>query len=494
MKRLFLLILLLPLVTASFINYNIEVLGEEAIVTATIGLEADSPVNSFSTKIGLPENSEILSLRDSKGEIKGFTVKDEMIEFETNSGARKTRETVELKYEISEFCKGKLSKPCQMDISLPGFPGSNSSVKITGQRILSFETIPSFAGEIKEKELELIGEGAPSFYAFYSDEGTEFDNFVLFNQSSMSKKEIEEKGLREADSLIEIIPQATGISLPYKKIPLVILDAADYEEKINPYSLGVYMTGGVIVLNSEAFNENATAIILHETTHAFNAQAIEWDSSGAAWFDEGTAKLIENYVRELRGERKPNLFIGNITWNESNYRYTLQPRGNIEELVSYLLEKKKFMKEWDTKNGETREFGYAFSELYVKEFIKEKGFEELQKAYREMLAVKDRIENRAEFTDKLTEILEKPLTPCKSQKEQEIRDCVKKLNSFEIMLPEKTSILKLGLNDEEFESIGEKYKLQKTILNEKISLFEEKLFELIGNIFSAIQKNKEVMK
>jgi len=493
MKKLFLLILLLPLVSASFINYNIEVLGEKAIVTATMGLEANSPVNSFSTKIGLPENSEILSLRDSKGEIKGFTTKDQMIEFETNSGEKKTRETVELKYEISEFCKGKFTSPCQMDVSLPGFPGSTSSVKITGQRILSFESTPSFTGEIKEKELELLGEGAPSFYAFYSDEGIEFDNFVLFNQSSMTQKEIEEKGLREADSLIEIIPQAIGISLPYKKIPLVVLDTADYEEKLNTYSQGVYMTGGIIVLNRESFNENATAIILHETTHAFNAQAFRWDSSGAAWFDEGAAKLIENYVRELRGERKANLFIGDITWNENNYRYTLVPRGNIEGLISYLLEKNKFMKEWDT-SGDTREFGYAFSELYVKEYIKEKGFEELQKAYRELLLIEDRIENRTEFSDKLTEILGKNLTPCKSQKEQEIRDCVKKLNSFEIVLPEKTSVLKLGLNDEEFESVEEKHELKKTILNEKISLFEEKLFGLIGKLFSAIQENKEATK
>jgi len=497
MKRLFLLILVLALVQfagASSINYEIEVRANEAIVTATIGLEADSQVNSFSTKIGLSENSEVLSVRDSKGEIKDFTVKDNTIEFETTAGEKRKRETVELKYEISEFCKGKLSTPCQMDLALPGFPGSKSSVKVTGQRILSFETAPGFTGEIKEKKLELIGEGAPSFYGFYSDEGIEFDNFVLFNQSSMSKKEIEEKGLREADSLIEMIPQAIGVDLPFEKIPLVVLDAADYEERINYYSLGAYMTGGIIVLNSDSFNENSAAVILHEATHAFNAQAIKWDESGAAWFDEGTAKLIENYVRELRGERKPNLFIGDITWNESNYRYTLPPRGNLTGLIAYHLEKHEFMKEWDTGSDETREFGYAFSELYVKEFIKEKGFEELQKSYREMLTVKDSIENRTEFTDKLTEMLGKNLTPCESVKEQEIRDCVRTLNSFEIVLPEKTSVLKLGIDDEEFESVEGKHELKKTILNEKISMFEEKLFGLIGNIFNAIQENQQAIK
>jgi len=122
------------------------------------------------------------------------------------------------------------------------------------------------------------------------------------------------------------------------------------------------------------FKESGAAVILHEATHAFNAQVLKWNESNSAWFDEGMAKLVEDHIYELRGTKKSNLFLDDVNWIQGNMIYIRPPRGSITELKNYIETRDNYMENWSTAlaSPDMREFGYAFSELWTKEFVKEK--------------------------------------------------------------------------------------------------------------------------
>lgn len=493
-KFLFFFLLASNAVLAGYFNYVIEIQESDAIITTTIGLDSSTLTNSFRLKgFYLPENSEVISLRDTLGEIKNYVVEDNTLSFETNKGSAKNKETVELKFKVKGFRQGGFSPLYYSDVSLAAHSDSDLTVEVKGERIISFEAIAGFNGEVRNGTLKIVGTGPIAFFVFYSPNGKEFEHYILFNKSTLSDKELEEKGLREADKLFELIPQIIGLKPPFEKIPLIVLTPEEYGEKINTYSEGVYRTGGLLVINEKSFEKNACAVILHETTHAFNAQALKWNESDTAWFDEGMAKFVEGIVRKLRGERTSNLFYGNITWREGAYKYTLRPRGEFSDLAEYLEQRKQFMLEWDAGNAKTREFGYAFSELYIKELIKEKGFSLLQNAYRKMLEITDTTKDGTEFSNRLIGLLEKELYPCDRKTEQEIKECVKELNALTPKIPEKTSVLQLGLveNEKEFESIGKMHELNKKILLEKIESFREKMLGLVNAVFSKISERRQ---
>ncbi len=485
-------VLLLGTASAGQFNYSIELQESNALFTTIITLESKSPVNSFSLSgFFLPQNSEVISVKDTIGKIKNFSIEGNTISIKTNSGKARLKESIELKYLVKGFRKEEFSPLYFAEASLPAEKNSELEIEVKGVRVLSFETSPGFRGQVKDGVLKIAGSGPIGFWFFYSDRGKDYNHYILFNKSSYSDKELEERGLNEAEKLYGIIPQVIGVNLPFPKVPMLVLDEKEYSEKINSYSEGVYRTGGVIVISEREFEKNAAAVILHETTHAFNAQVMQWNESGAAWFDEGMAKFIEEYVRKLRGERKANLFNGKVSWVEGSYRYTIEPRGNLNDLVKYLEDRMDFMKEWDTGNESTREFGYAFSELYIREFVREKGIPELQKKYREMLKIKKGIKGRAEFSAKMTSLLGKELYPCDKQTELEIKECVDRLNEFTPGLPEKTPVLQLGLTEKEFNSVGAIQEMKKKILLEKIAAFREKMLEFTKLVLSGINAEKQ---
>ncbi|MCX6802166.1 MAG: hypothetical protein NT067_03550 [Candidatus Diapherotrites archaeon] len=490
------LVLAFSTASAGYFNYSIELQGKDALFTVTIGLESQTEATSFAlNNFFLPENSTVVSLRDSIGQIKNYSVSKEGISFETNSGGMRSKETVELKFRTAGIALDDYSPLYSAEISLPGSSDSRATIEMKGARIISFEATPEFSGEISGGSLKLSGKGPAAFAAFYSKEGAEFQHFVLFNKSGLPDKKIEENGMKEADGLFDIIPRLLGFNVPFEKIPVLVLGEEEYAERINSYSEGVYRTGGIIVLRESAFEKNAAAVVLHETVHAFNAQAMKWNESGASWFDEGMAKFIEAYARKMLGEKSPNLFYGDVTWKQGSYQYTLKPAGNLTDLEGYIAGKERFMEEWNTDNAETRDFGYAFAELYVRAFLKEKGFSALQQAYRKMLEIKETAGTGEEFSAKIVSLLGKELYPCGSESGQEIKKCVEGLNSFEFSLPETVSVLQLGLSasEKEFGAEGKTMELKKQALLEKIANARQGILELMGSVFLKLLENRQAI-
>ncbi|MEM0360588.1 MAG: hypothetical protein QXK06_04610, partial [Candidatus Diapherotrites archaeon] len=332
--------------SGGYFNYSIELQGKNAFFTTTIGLDSSTPANSFTVNnFSLPPNSILVSLRDSMGQIKKYSVSNDTLSFETNKGNLKTKETVQIKYKVEGIAFEDFAPLYAVELSLPGSQDSITTVEVKGETLISFESSQGFKGEISNGTLKLSGKGPVFISAFYSNAGIEFEHFFLFNKSSLAEKQLTENGLKQADNLFEILPRILGFNAPFKKIPVLVLSNQEYLQKINYYSEGVYRSGGIIVLKESAFEKNATAVILHESVHAFNAQAIKWNSSGTAWFDEGMAKFMESQAKKILGEKTPNLFYGDVSWTQGNYKFTLKPAGNIEDLFNYLKEKKQFMQE-----------------------------------------------------------------------------------------------------------------------------------------------------
>jgi len=482
-----LLFVFLSFAHAGNFNYSIELNEKQAKFTTIISLESETNATIFKlSSFFLPENAEIISIRDSTGKITDFSVDSDSVSFSTNSGKPRKKETVELKYIVKEL--GTETDPFNANFSLPASTDSEMEIEVKGTRILSFESTAKFSGEIRKGVLKLAGTGPAGFLVYYSDGGKDFDHFVLFNKSSRTDQELEESGVKEADRLYTLLLLLFGIDIPYPKIPLLVLEDERYASEINAYSEGVYKPGGLIVVNERIFKESGAAVILHESTHAFNAQVLKWNESNSAWFDEGMAKMVEDHVYELRGTKKSNLFLDDVNWIQGNMIYIRPPRGSITELKNYLETRDDYMENWSTASAspDMREFGYAFSELWVKEFVKERGIGELQKKYRELLEVNYAIESKGEFAKEITTIFEKELFPCGSQSGLGVEECVREINSFSVSVPEEVSVLKLGLADEEFESVGKIHELKKKILLEKVLAFRQKLRALGESLFSGI--------
>ena len=478
MRRFFALLALLAVVAAAFsseTSYTISMDGPDAMVTGQLELSSDKKVNYFQASVLLPENADVLSLADGQGKIEGFSMYSGKLDFQTNYSIAKDREQVEIGMKIPGARQDNLAPLYYSEFSLPAFEGSNTSVEISAPEILAFETSGGFVSGLREGKLFLKGSGPVSVRLYYSTKGTRTQKYVFFNLTGKSDDYLIEKGFDDADRLYWIIEQITGIRHQFPKTLVAVLSDRDYNSIVNNYSEGVYRTGGIIFIREQVFRENAAPVIIHESTHAVNAQVFLWNNSQAAWLDEGAAKLAEYFAKKMLGMRSPNLFYGNISYVEGNYKYTLYPNSSLPELSDYYGSGKTFMEAWNPSTGSMREFGYAFSELFFRNYVMDNSFQKLREKYREFLAVKGEITDDAEFTGKIMGIFGTELSPCRAESSDLIKSCVERANNFNPMPENEFEVLLLGIGNTETGGTAE---------IPKPGIKEEKMLE-IKNAFSA---------
>jgi len=481
-----LLALLLPLAGANYMNYEIQMQGENADLELEMSLESDSPVNIFQGALILPKGADVLSVRDSKGKISDFTVNDNGLAFSTNYSVAKELEVVSISMRLNGVRNEEFAPLYSSRISLPAMQDSELSAVINGSGLISFEANHSFSGELTGERLEIAGTGPASVKFHYSDEGKDWGHYKVFNKSSLGEVELRRNGFNDTELYYSWIPKIMGIEPPFERFPLVILEDNDFSTGVNAYSEGVYRTGGIIIVRSRVFEDNAAPVILHETVHGFNAQAMLWNDSGSAWFDEGMAKFTEYLARKRLGMHIANLFEGVNEYREGDYIIRVHPANTVEELMTYYSQGETFIENWAPDSGENREFGYSFGELFVRKYVKENGFSKLLNAYREFLNQKEEKETGKEFTETALLILGAELNACNFPGESEVKDCLKELNKFNPGIPDTKSIIKLGLEEKEKEIGG--LERVKELEQEKWTLsvreFGSKSSEMTETIFS----------
>ncbi len=481
-------ILLLPSAGANYMNYEILLLGENADLSLEMSLESETPVNVFNGALLLPGGAEVLGVSDSKGAIEDFSVHDGRLDFSTNYSVAKELEIVNISMKLRDVRNGEFAPLYNSRISMPAAVDSDVSVVIAGGGFISFEPNHGFSGELTVKKIELAGTGPASVKFFYSSEGTALEHYVLFNRSSLSDEELVAKGFSDAETYFGWIPKITGIEPPFEKFPVVVMDDAEFAEKVNAYSEGVYRTGGIILLKAGVFGENAAPVILHETVHGFNAQAMTWNNSGSAWFDEGMAKFTEYLARRRIGMRLANLFDGVNEYREGDYIIRVYPANSVEQLMEYYSGEKTFMNEWTPERESTREFGYSFGELFVRDYVYRNGFTSLLNAYRKFLDQEEEIDEGGKFTQTTLSLLGAEFEPCNYPSEQEVKDCLEQLNEFEPDIPDTKSIIKLGLeeSEKEIEGLEKVEEMEREKWSDKVEEFKAKSEEMTESVYSSI--------
>lgn len=394
-------------------------------------MKSESPVNRFQAALLLPDNAnQVVSLRDRQGKIDDFRVTGQTLSFITNFSNPKRIEVVEINMKLEDVRDETLAPLYAMELSLPSFETGETKVRIEvpGLRLISTQATFGFQMTLSEDALQFSGQGPIWFKIFYTDrgQGKTYDHYVLFGTREIG----------EADRLYQIIPQVLGLHPPLQRFPVVILEDERYNQLADPWSNGTYREGGLILLRDSLEVNDRTATLIHETVHAFNAQIMNWNTSQIAWFDEGIAEYIESLVKGKLEILKPNLFIGEQIYSRGGRQYVLFPKSSLDKLYQYYRNGLDFMRDWDPRTSREREFGYAFSELFMRDYIHRNGYRKLQQIYRQLAGVKEPVSNGDEFNRILFSILGiRELRPCYAQIKREIERCVNRINGYHLEVP-----------------------------------------------------------
>jgi len=462
----------------NYIDCNLELQDDSVIADITLYLEAENAVNYFVISMPFYENGSVLGLADSLGEIKDYEIEGNILTIRTNSSAKRREDIIKLKVKIDGLAEERFSNIYFVKFSLPAEQKTKVSFRAYGKRILGFDTASGFRGSLKNGELKIFGIGPFITSFFYSKAGKRFGKFILLNRSTLTDEKIG-KSLERASELYFIVSAVLGIELDANEFAVLVLSDDEYKEKINEYSEGVYSTGGLIVIKESVFEKKeAPAVVLHELTHEINAKIMAWNNSGTSWFDEGLAKFVEYLTKKRLGLRTNNLFYGVVQYSDAQYTYTLNPSSNWKLLEQYYDKNERFMLEWNADNANIREFGYAFSELFIREYIKENGFGALHRALRELLKINQSVNDPKEFSRAVLEALDAKLEPCRRESEEELLACIKELNRFNPEIPE-TRVLIIGIEEQEVSKKPDMQALRKKLLEEKLDTFGEMLMQFL---------------
>lgn len=422
-------------------TYNITIGEADALMNITFELYTSSPeerVNYWTTSFSLPARSQVIDIRDSKGAIKNYTIQEEKVILETNKGGLKEKEVVTMLVKVSQMVSNEYSPLKKINLSLSAFgnrrqdvPDEQTFVSVaTAEEIHSFSSSLGFISQIKEKGIKFAGSGPLALTLFFGKGGKEYDHYVLFGNGDFSA----------ADDAFGILPAILGFVPEFRRFPVVILSDNEYDKKVNDWSAGEYRSGVILLRQSAMSASSSLVTILHETSHGFHERALRWQKTRVTWFDEGVAKYVEFLVNKKAGSRQAEIFGEPLRWQEGLKIYTLPPRSTPDELWQYYQRGDTFMESWNPANQQTREFGYAFSELMIRDFIRRNSTEALHEVFQKMLKIKEDVQTDEEYNRILLQFLQSDFKPCYSASKKAFESCLEEINNLNPPIPENVTI------------------------------------------------------
>ncbi len=425
-KFIFVIILLLSFSIAEASTfYNIRLKGNDVLLNTTLVLESKDPISIWEIVWSLPENSSVISVRDDIGEIKDYTISDKQITFSTHFKRSNTR-YVYIDSKIENAVSDEFKPIYSVELSLSGLPDTKTVVEAHLPNVISGYASFGFVETYNESLAKFEGVGPVGMKVYYSFSGEEYDNFIVFGDYDATL----------LDQLYSIVPNVTGVKSPFEKFPLMILTDEEFDKKINDWAAGTHLPGGLIVIRESTANGNSNvSIILHEVTHGHNAKIMSWDQTGIVWFDEGMGEFIEYLVNIILGVQQPSLFGKETVISEGGKSFILLPKGDINDLWDYYQNDLDFMRFWNTKNPTRREFGYAFSELVIRDYVKTYGIESVKTVYQELAKVDHTVSSTTEHNTIILDAMNYNLKPCFSHNYDNFVACIEVINEFTPTIP-----------------------------------------------------------
>lgn len=463
MKKLILLlaIVFLAPVKADVIH-EISLLGQNLEINSTLILKSEEPLDYWEISLPLPENTKLIEIRDSVGEIK-YNLRGNILSFKTNP--KKSRiKIVNIIYTLPIENKYGFKSAT---LSLFGF--ENESTTIVSPNF-SYFFIPNVEIEYG-KDIKAKGRGPLNVKILF---GGKRESKHFFTSSDLNLSKLEE--------YYWILEGITGIKIPVK-FGVVTLSEEEYGEDFEEWSAGIFEEG-MIVVREDLGEKEKIRTAMHEAAHGFNSFVLDWDNTKIAWFDEGIATYVSSVVSRLLNLTTPEIFGKEIKWREGNKIYYLEPYQEPEDLGNYYKKEEDWMLTWNPKkySDHRREFGYAYSELFIREYLKDNP-KRLHSVYKDLLEVDKKVEDEKERNKIILNILGTNFTPCYSKNLEEIENCTRELNEMSFKIP-KVNGKEINYNVEipELPEIREEGKF------EEVSYSIESILQKIINFFDSLMK------
>jgi hypothetical protein len=385
-------------------------------INSTMVLSSEKPLDYWELSVSLPKEANVVGVYDEKGDITyNYDKNSGSLTLKTNNLKARIR-VVEIYFSIGEWKEiGGLDFA---ELGLFGF--ENKSTYIRTKENFPYFFVPNALVEYGEDEIRAKKEGPASVRLVFGGKTTS-ENF--FTNADID--------LDEAEKYFSIIEGVTGIKTPVK-FGIALLPEQEYSKEYMDWSAGTF--NGMILVKETKNPNDIIATIIHEATHGVNSFALSWDKTEISWFDEGVACYVTSAVYRLMGEQKPELFGEEKQWREKNTIYTLSPMKGPKDLLDYYISGDGYMYLWSPQSEYDRDFGYAFSELFIREYLKDDGAR-LHKAYRKFLEIEGPVSDPFERNSLVEEILGSRFEPCLSKSLPEIKACSKSLNEMSFLIP-----------------------------------------------------------
>ena len=424
MKKVILVLISIALISLASAEtvHRVEADEQRINVNSTIGLECGDrcPVNNWQFSYTLPEDSKIISIQDSIGEIDTYTLRGQNLRLETNEGSPRRKERLQINYVIQRHSneEGGLQ---MREIAFAGFTEETTSGSIKADDLISGRTTHGFEASFGSREFNFTGEG-PVQVNFNFGDGFRQKYYEFFSTPGGKNQ------VNNSEISYEIALALVGRQNSFDRIPVLIYGEG-YDTENFEWSAGAYRASTVRVKNSDEMRP----VLSHETVHSLNNPLLNWDRTSSAWFDEGVARHAESLMRKQlyrtgQSDRRPaNLFGEEISYTDfdKGLDYTVSSKGDREQLWRYYQQNKSFMKDWAPRKG-NRDFGYAYSELIIKNYLYRGG--NLNQLYSQ-IDQSETIESNEEKWRIYSRHMD--LTPCKTSSRQAFNQCLDNINEYD---------------------------------------------------------------
>jgi hypothetical protein len=432
--------------------YEIDMKGDDAYFNLTFELQSEKNVPIWEVSWVLPSNSELISIEDEKP-IKEYRLNRRFLTFKTNFDSSGKTEVVKIRGIIKDVVSDGFEPLYTTILQLSAFENETTYATVHLPNLISASASFGFKKQMRNNTVQFMGEGPINIYLLHSAKGREYDHYLFFGTENIGT----------ADNMFFIIPKVTGMDSPFEKFTVVTLNDDDYEILVDPWSDAKYKYAGLIILKKSFFEkEREIGTIIHETTHGFNAQVLRWNRAPVTWFDEGLAEYTEFLTNKLLNIPHAEIFGENITFEKGGKLYLLKTRGTPDDLRNYYQSGETFMNDWNAQDVLTQEFGYAFSELVIRDYVYRNGPDSLHEVYRKLSEVDHSTNTSEEYNSIVLSILNSDFKPCYSSSREEFDVCLREINQMEAVIPDIEDFI-----SEDGENIEEEIQQTKEILAEK---------------------------
>lgn len=438
MRKLFLASVLLAVFTApaaADVQYQGVINQEEVRMNTSVELECEDrcPISRWSLTWYIPENAEIIEIRDSYGEIDDYDRTGRSVSITTNTGEPRRSETVEIRMKIDEDAENVYEDLDYRRLTAYGIENEPTTGVFRVRNIVSGWAGYGFESSFSENEMRIKGNGTTAIRVNFG-QGVEKEFYEFFGEERDNSSEA-----------YRLAVGTTGQVQDFRRFPVSVMPTAVYNRTRPSWSAGEYMAGNIALRDN--LGEDYLPTLAHETVHGLNDRFLKWDQTRSSYIEEGVSEHVE-YLMQKKLYRNERVKTGTrqvfgeseeyrVREEDGVYRYTKRSSGDPERLWNYYQQDLEFMKDWNpSRYPDYRDFGYAYSELLIKNHLVNTD-ETVRDLYADISP--DRaIDSPEEKWNYLSQFME--MEPCNYDSRERFDQCLEEINEHDYTIYDASSI------------------------------------------------------